>query len=225
MKSILRYLYSIILFFFFCVEVFATEKIKEQPIQKQKVFQGIYLSADAYAPVASFFNGGIFGEEASLDVNLWNRLFPVWEVGMMDMDQSFDDCKYTSSGYYNRLGINYNFIKNQKGADNMFYIGLRYASSTLDYKLYDVAIGNNYWNENAVFDIEKKSVHVGWGEFLVGIRAEMLTDFYMGFSVRYKALLHFYNNQLTSPSYIPGYGANNESNWGCTYTVTYKLPF
>lgn len=155
MKSILRYLYSIILFFFFCVEVFATEKIKEQPIQKQKVFQGIYLSADAYAPVASFFNGGIFGAEASLDVNLWNRLFPVWEVGMMDMDQSFDDCKYTSSGYYNRLGINYNFIKNQKGADNMFYIGLRYASSTLDYKLYDVAIGNNYWNENAVFDIEK----------------------------------------------------------------------
>ena len=60
---------NIILFFFFCVEVFATEKIKEQSIQKQKVFQGIYLSADAYAPVASFFNGGIFGAEASLDVN------------------------------------------------------------------------------------------------------------------------------------------------------------
>ncbi len=144
---------------------------------------------------------------------------------MMDMDQSFDDYKYTSSGYYNRLGINYNFIKNQNGADNMFYIGLRYGSSNLDYKLYDVDISSNYWNENAVFDIEKKSVRVGWGEFLVGIRAEMLTNFYMGFSVRYKSLLHFYESQLTSPSYIPGYGANNESNWGCTYTVTYKLPF
>ena len=47
----------------------------------------------------------------------------------------------------------------------------------------------------------------------------------MGWSLRYRIRMNMKKTEHTEPWYIPGFGKNNSTNLGVTYSLIYKLPF
>ena len=66
---------------------------------------------------------------------------------------------------------------------------------------------------------------VTWAELLAGIKVNVYKNFYMGWSLRYRIRMNIKKAEHTEPWYIPGFGKNNSTNLGVTYSLIYKLPF
>jgi phosphoribosylformimino-5-aminoimidazole carboxamide ribonucleotide (ProFAR) isomerase len=63
------------------------------------------------------------------------------------------------------------------------------------------------------------------GGMLAGIKVNVYKNFYMGWSLRYRIRMNIKKAEHTEPWYIPGFGKNNSTNLGVTYSLIYKLPF
>ena len=63
-----------------------------------------------------------------------------------------------------------------------------------------------------------------WGELGVGIKVKIVKGFKMGWSVRYKVRFTEEKAQNSRMWYIPGYGINNSTGFGGTYSLIYDLP-
>ncbi len=141
---------------------------------------------------------------------------------------------FTASGSYLKAGIDYNTYGNWYGEQNMIYIGGRYAFSTFsqtvsDFKIYDT---NRYWNpEDFAFalsdDLEFSGLNASWLEFVVGIKAEMVKNLYLGGSVRLAFLVSNKEPDNFQNQFIPGFNKVTEGSKfgvGYNYSITYLIP-
>ena len=67
-------------------------------------------------------------------------------------------------------------------------------------------------------DVPSRAV---WAEAVGGVRAEIVKNFYMGWSLRYKYLFLKGNMAHGGPWYIPGFGTGKKTSLGATYTLSY----
>lgn len=192
------------------------------------VYQGTYLSLDIFNPVATIFNGGKFETSVSVDVSLWQRLFPVAELGFMAINQQQDSYKYASGGAFLKLGANYNFLNYRidRKYDHIFYAGLRYACSVTGYQLTDVAMSDGYWQTAGTYSDAYRQAVFGWMEVLVGVRVQVYKQFFMGVALQVKTFGHYYHDATHYPTYIPGFGVDNgATSFGFLYHLTYQIPY
>ena len=196
---------------------------------KSPLYQGTYLNVDIFNPIATLFNGGRFEFVVSVDVSLWQRLFPVLEYGMTFMNRDFQLEKYKSNGLFFKVGANYNFFnfKPDRKKDHIFGAGLRYAVANVNYTLSDAKIGESYWKEEALLSNERRNVSIGWLEFVVGVRVQIYKSFFMGVNLKVKAFPHMYKSEIDYPTYVPGFGAYSSSatNFGFDYILSYQIPY
>lgn len=75
------------------------------------------------------------------------------------------------------------------------------------------------------FNYDGIKTTVTWAELLAGIKVNVYKNFYMGWSLRYRIRMNMKKTEHTEPWYIPGFGKNNSTNLGVTYSLIYKLPF
>lgn len=75
------------------------------------------------------------------------------------------------------------------------------------------------------FSYEGVKTTATWAELLAGIKVNVYKNFYMGWSLRYRIRMNMKKTEHTEPWYIPGFGKNNSTNLGVTYSLIYKLPF
>jgi len=198
-------------------------KLKETP--EEPFFQGMYIGTDLFGPVTGMMGVDYSSYEAVLQLNLKNKIFPVWEIGAGKGNTIVEDTELglsTQSAMFNRIGLNYNML-NKKHRD-FFFLGLRYGFSSFDYDFKNIVINSEYWNETYTGNPDTQSETVQWGEFLAGIQVRIISDIYMGWTIRYKTKWkeHADDDNL-KPWYIPGYGTGT-SHWGITFNVLYKLP-
>ncbi|MCQ2337254.1 MAG: DUF6048 family protein [Paludibacteraceae bacterium] len=200
----------------------------EQITNDVKVFQGVYLNVDIFSPIATAFNGGRFEFVVSSDVDLWHRLFPAVEFGMMFMNDNNDAYNYKSDGFFLKAGALYNFINNKpdRKYDHLFGVGFRYAYSNLNYTLSNAQLKETYWKEETTISNAKRNVNVGWLEFFVAVRVQVYKDFFMGLNLKIKTFPHLYKKSTDYPTYIPGFGEYSKSvtNFGFEYTLSYRFP-
>ena len=193
------------------------------------VYQGCYLSADLFNPVAGFFNGGRHEFEFSADVGLWHRLFPVVEAGFLVQKESNGDFSYGSHGYFLRAGLGYNLLNNNwaRQADHAIILGMRYCFSSTTYQASGMTIENPYWGESDRYDIPATSVNQGWVEFCATVRAQICKGFFLGLTGRVKAFKHAYADQIGQPAYTAGYGGEDGDsfNFGLSFTASYQFPY
>jgi len=113
---------------------------------------------------------------------------------------------------------------------NMVFIGLRYGASTFSqqlnsYKLYNTS---TYFPEApTVVSGEKfNGLSAQWLEVVVGMKAEVLDNIYVGFSVRMNRMLSNTKPENFDNLYIPGFNRtyNGDFGVGLNYTVSYFLP-
>ena len=194
--------------------------------RRKAVYQGVYLNLDIFNPVASTWRDGRFETSLTIDVDLWHRLFPVAEVGVMTANIKEELYNYETIGYFAKLGANYNFInfKSDRKYDHAFYAGARYAYSYTQYSLTNAVIDNKYWEESGTYESVNQKSNFGWFEVVVGVRAQIYKNFFMSVAFQVKTFGHFYEDTPTYPTYIAGYGKYGEDvNFGLNYSLSYRF--
>lgn len=227
-KLTLKYFISII-FCFLSATLCAEETLVPDSTfidRRKEVYQGTYLNLDIFNPIATAWRDGRFEGSLSLDVDLWHRLFPAVEIGVMTADIKEETYKYETIGCFAKLGANYNFInfKSDRRFDHTFYAGFRYGYGYTKYSLTDAELENVYWDESGTYANLNQEAHFGWFEVQVGTRVQIYKNFFMGVALQIKTFGHFYDKSPWFPTYISGYGKYGEDvNFGLNYSLSYRF--
>ena len=205
----------------------------------RKYAYGLRVGIDLSRPVLSFTDDAYTGFEIVGDFRLTDKWFLAAELGNEERTQDEDlggDVlyEYTTSGSYIKAGAEYNTYTNWYGMRNQITVGGRYAFSNFSQTLNNFS----FFNSNRLFnpeglvvgsteEIQFENLTASWLEFVVGLKAELFANIYIGLSVR---LGHLVTN--TDPDnfrnlWIPGFNKVTEnSKWGVgyNYSLSYFIP-
>lgn len=202
------------------------KKLKPKRTDNFVRMKGIRFGVDATRPFQDLWvKGNRYGYEFSADMELWPNLFPVIESGYDIMKIKNNYIDYTGKGGYSRIGMDYNFLQAENKDDkNILFAGLRYGF-TLARQQVDSYLIESYWGPTTG-SFEDQNYFAHWGEFLLGIKGEILHNFYMGWTIRGKVKLNYKDLGIPQVYFIPGYGkAEKGFNFDFTYSLYYNLPW
>lgn len=212
-----------------CVVFVAAQERKRVPLMSP-VYRGWSVHADVASPVMGIVAApGTANVEVLADVNLYDRFFPVFELGYTSLSKDINGSEYNAQAQFFRLGMNFNIIKtvSNKGIykenRSYAYLGVRYAFSLLDYSLNNVVVENPYWNTSYVKDFNNPMTYCGWAEIHGGVRMDLAKGFTMGWSVGIRFLMHNTADIKEAVWYVPGYGKNNAINFAFKYTIGFTM--
>ncbi|MBT8244187.1 MAG: hypothetical protein HKP48_07830 [Winogradskyella sp.] len=193
---------------------------------------GLRLGADMSKLVRSFLDDDYQGFEINGDYRLTQRLYLAGELGNEERTLTNEALSSTAKGSYFKAGVDINLYRNWLDMENMIFAGFRVGASTFSqtlnsYTIYD--INNQYFGEQVTIDASEEfdGLTAIWGEFIFGIKAEVLTNLYMGLNLQLKFLA-----SETSPTnfenlYIPGFNRTYDSGIigaGFGYNISYLIP-
>lgn len=240
--------YSIAKFICFALLLICGSSLHAQNPDKDKdkseevyfpLYNGLTISADLYGLGANVLGSDFLSTEIAIEASLKNRYFPIVEIGYGTTDAwSERGTKYKTSAPYFRIGMNYNTMY-KKGNPNFLYVGFRYGYSSFSYDVSNMpaedpifggsienpGMTDDIWGGSVPFNHKGLKASMGWFELLVGVRAKIYKDFYMGWTVRYQRSMNKSFNEYGVPWYIPGYGEYDSNHFGFSYSLIYKLPF
>lgn len=145
------------------------------------------------------------------DLSLFNWIFPVIEagVGFANNTPLNNNFTYkTSPSFYTKIGFNYNFMYKSDPAYQLF-AGLRVGFSSFKYDVDGVTISDSYWQETESFSMKGLRASAVYGEFLLGIKVKIVSNFSIGWTGRYHMKFKVNSKSSSTPWYIPGYGASS----------------
>lgn len=190
------------------------------------LFNGLTVNVNILDGVTKLFGQSYGNYEIAAELDLHNRFFPVWEIGLGYADNTPEELNFTyrtKPSLYNRIGMNYNFGYNKEEM-SFFYIGVRYGFSVFTYDIDNITMESSYWEETEQLNMTGQKSWAHWGELLGGLRVQVYKNFYMGWTVRYRMMFGYKKNTDSQPWFIPGFGPEG-SPFGFTYTVGYRFSF
>ena len=164
------------------------------------------------------------------DYRVLDKLYIAVEFGSEEKLVENEVLNFKTKGSFYKAGINYNIFKNIQNLENEIYIGLRYGSSKFDHNLNSFTIHNvdQYWNQNNITNSSSyENLNAKWLEFLVGFKAQVIDNFYMGLNLNVKRIVSQKSPENFSNLYIPGFNKvleNNNIGVGFSYTIQYQIP-
>ena len=212
---------------------------------KKSEAYGLRVGIDLSRPLITALNDKYEGFEVVGDFRISQRWFLAAELGnesktVEEALENADDINrivlydFTSSGSYAKLGVDFNTYQNWYGMNNSIYAGARYAFSTFsktlnNYRIYD---SNRYWNpdtfpEGSELTGEYSGLNASWLELLLGVKAELIANFYMGASIRLGVLITDKESEVLPNIWIPGFNRKTDGSRfgvGFNYTLSYFLP-
>lgn len=206
----------------------ANKPLTQEEWQATPLYQGAYIGIDALGLGGKLLGSDYTSAEISGEINLKNRFFPIVEIGYGSIDTTNEetDIHFKTSAPYFRIGLNYNIFYKKPYLPGHFIAGVRYGVSSFSYDVSAPDMTDPIWGQPTI-PISYKDVKssAGWLELIIGLRANIYKDLYMGFSLRYRSLMSIKKTENSEPYYIPGYGKNKGTTWGVTYNIVYQLPF
>jgi hypothetical protein len=186
---------------------------------------GISAGFDLFGPVSKIFQPSTTSYEASLNAGSFYRFFLVTEGGTLKIDEKKTEYNYTSNGSFMRVGFDYNFYKkNLPWEDNILFFGLRFGLSSLSQKANNIVVIDSIWG-NFKKDLGETQAKAQWIEAVGGIRVEVIKNFSMGWSVRFKVLTATTGMDKVKPFVIPGFGSGASTTaFGFNYSLYYTFP-
>jgi hypothetical protein len=213
-----------------CYAQSETNTIKDTLIYKQKY--GLRVGLDLSKIVRSFLDENYTGIELMGDYRLTKRLYLAAELGNEERTLEDDLLSNTSKGSYFKGGIDMNFYRNWLDMENMIYGGLRVGASTFSqtrerYEVYNV--NNQYWDQQVSVETpqEFSGLTALWTELIVGLKAELFTNFYAGINVQLKFLITETAPENYENLYIPGFNRTYDSGSfgsGYGFNLAYLIP-
>ncbi|WP_086477394.1 MULTISPECIES: DUF6048 family protein [Arenibacter] len=244
----LKYIISSFLFLAVIGGYSQTKPIDLQPKDTVKRTDpyGIRLGLDLSKPLISTLKDEYTGLEVVADYRLTNNWYLATELGNEKNTKQEDLYNFTTSGSYLKLGADYNTYGNWYGMHNLIHVGGRYAFSSFSQTLnnYHIFDTNRYWTDpqyqlnpptttpsdfpvGATDPKEFNSLNASWLEAVVGVKAELFANIYLGASVRIGYLITNKEPEGFRNLWIPGFNKVTDGSRfgvGYNYTLTYFLP-
>ncbi len=182
---------------------------------------GIDLSRIAFL----FTDPAEISAELSVDVEIYKNIYPVVELGYSTTSTSSEQYHYSAGGMYGRFGADYNhFPVTGQSKHHSITTGFRYGIALFTQQAEDIIIEGGYWDDY-MLDSYESSPTGHWIELVGGLKTEVVPNFFLGWSVRYKILMNPEMDPLVTPQMIPGYGrGTTDRAFGFSYSILYKIP-
>jgi hypothetical protein len=216
MKSIFRYIFSAGLCFLLGYPAISQDTLRTY---------GPRFGIDVARFVYIFADPSELGTEFSMDLEVYENIFPVVELGYNRISQQGDIFDYTSGGPYIRIGADYNLLPiTDRSIHHSIFVGFRYGISTFAHSAENINVASEYWGDLFISSYDN-TLAGQWLEIVGGIRAEVAKNFFLGWMVRYKVLLNPDMDPLVAPQMVPGYGRGTlNRGFGISYGIFYKIP-
>ena len=207
----------------------AQEKSKTSWSQKiRSAYRGTYVGVDVFGAVNHILGSDFNSSEVSIEADFNNKYFPALEIGYGKTDTTNDetDIHFKTASPYYRIGVGYNVFHKKTHLPGQFIIGARYGFSSFSYDVDAPALTDPVWGETTIpFNYQGVKTNAGWLELVANLKTHVYKGFHLGLAVRYRKLSNVKKSENSEPWYIPGYGKNQSTNIGITYSLIYKLPF
>jgi len=192
---------------------------------------GLRLGGDLSKIAKTIIDDDYTGFEINADYRLSKFLFVAGELGTEEKTTDSEYLNSTSKGSYFKGGIDYNLYKNWFGMENMIYSGFRIGASTFSQTVnsYTIYNTNNEWQEQVrVIDgTEHSGLSAIWAEIQLGLKAELISNLYLGLSVQLKGRITEKEPNNFENIFIPGFGRTYDSgSFGISfgYNISYLIP-
>lgn len=224
-----KYLLSLSLFLIFTgasAQRTDEELTREEKKLANKGKPGLSIGFDLGPFINYLFANERFGLEASARYTINRKWQAIGELGYENVDLDNEKMSYTSDGSFLRVGLDYNIFRVEEiGNNDNILLGFRYGAAIQEHSSPRYTVTEDYWGDvTGSFGASTVASH--WGEFVFGLRSEVLKNFYMGWTVRFRSIINVGKDNELEPYSIPGYGRRDRStNIGFTYSLEYFLPF
>ena len=211
---------------FVCQPVVAQHRKKAvtaEAVDTTAWFQGLSVSIDLVGVIQRAVSS--YGQyEAALRVNLKDRYFPIFElgVGSANHDEEATQMHYETRAPYFRAGIDFNLLKNKHDIYRL-YGGARYGFSSFKYDVSHPPITDPIWGDKVPYGANDVKCTYHWLEAVFGVDAKIWGPVRLGWSVRYRRRLHKSIGEMDNCWYVPGYGREDRSNLGGTFNVIIEI--
>ena len=224
MKHTLKYTFSLLFVLF---SITGNAQLKDTTKIAQRY--GLRVGVDLHRLSKSFYDKDYQGLEIVGDYRVSKKLYIAGELGNEDKTVDDDRFNFTTKGTYFKVGFDYNAYENWLDMENMIYAGMRYGVSSFSQTLntYTIYDPTNYYGENTIVSGEKfNGLTASWLEVVGGIKAKVLNNFYIGFSVRLNYLVSNKKPDTFDNLYIPGFNRTYDGKFGAgfNYTLSYMIP-
>ena len=224
MKHTLKYTFSLLFVLF---SITGNAQLKDTTKIAQRY--GLRVGVDLHRLSKSFYDKDYQGLEIVGDYRVSKKLYIAGELGNEDKTVDDDRFNFTTKGTYFKVGFDYNAYENWLDMENMIYAGMRYGVSSFSQTLntYTIYDPTNYYGENTIVSGEKfNGLTASWLEVVGGVKAKILNNFYLGFSVRLNYLVSNKKPDNFDNLYIPGFNRTYDGKFGAgfNYTLSYMIP-
>jgi hypothetical protein len=205
---------------------------KKDSIPPKKERYGLRVGVDLFKLTRSFYETNYRGLELVGDYRLTRKHYLAAEIGNENKTVSDDQVNFTTKGTYLKAGFDYNSFQNWGSMENIISVGLRYGVSSFSQRLnsFQVYNPNQYFGESPVIvpteNNQFDALSAQWIEVVAGMKAEVLPNIFVGFSVRLNRLISQKRPDNFDNLYIPGFNRtyNGDFGIGFNYTVSYFIP-
>jgi len=191
---------------------------------------GLRLGGDLSKIAKTVIDDDYTGFEINADYRFSKNLFIAGEIGTEEKTTSSTYLNATAKGSYFKGGIDYNMYKNWLNMENMIYAGFRVGASTFSQTInsYTIYTTNQNWPQATITDATKHSgLNAIWAELILGLKAELISNLYMGFNVQLKSRVTEKEPDNFENLFIPGFGRTYDSGRfgiGFGYNISYLVP-
>lgn len=230
LQLMLKYTISILSLLLVCTTTLAqTDSIPSDSLRYTQKY-GLRLGGDVSKLVRTFLDEDYSGFEINGDYRLTKTLYVAGEIGFEENTTSNDQLNSTANGSYFKGGVDYNMYKNWLGMENMIYAGFRVGAASFKQTLnsYTVYQTNQSWPPTTVNSGEEfNGLSAIWGELIIGIKAEVFNNVYVGLNAQLKGRITEKEPNNFENIFIPGFGRTYDSGSfgiGFGYNISYLIP-
>jgi len=189
---------------------------------------GVRVGIDLYNPISTFIDDNRKGLELVGDYRLSKKWYVAAELGYIENTRSQDFINFTTNGQYIKAGVDYNAYENWLDMENLIYIGFRYGYSTFSQTLNTAEIASSLLDEPLSLETPRNydGLNAQWAEVVIGIKAEVLPNVFLGFSFSGKKMISTKEPDNFKNLFVPGFNRVflNDSGFGLNYTISYLIP-
>lgn len=232
--TLIYYISSIAFILCFCLSINGQNDSIPNTVNdsvKVQLKYGLRVGTDASKLVRSFLDDEYSGFELMADYRIKKKLYIAGEIGIEEKTDVTDYLNITTKGSYIKAGVDYNMYENWLDMDNMVYSGFRLGASSFSHTLNNFEVYNTdqFWepqfssNDSQEFD----GLTAFWLELIIGIKAELFTNLYLGLNIQLKANISQTDPDNFTNIYVPGFNKTFDSagiGVGYGYTISYRIP-
>jgi hypothetical protein len=220
----LKYFTKILFVFIIPVFTFSQESTVANDSIKYEQKYGLRVGFDLFKIYSDGF-------EINADYRLSNKLYIASEIGLSEKTIDENYLNFTYKGTYIKTGIDYNMHTNWLDMQNMIFSGIRVGYSMFDqtinnYTIYDT--NSQTWGQSIInIPISNTNLSSLWLELIIGIKAEILNNLFLGFNLDVKKMIDSGSKNNIQNLHIPGFNKTYEGSSfgvGFGYKISYLIP-